>query len=125
MKKCLAFLVSVVVSLTACGMSPPLEEAPPVLASPPSPARTQTSQVPTDIPTPAPPPPTPTSTNTVPPPTPVCGGLIAFTSDRDGNNEIYVMNADGTGQTNLINDPADDSRPSWSPRCWEAASEST
>ena len=28
-------------------------------------------------------------------------------SHRDGNDEIYVMNADGTGQTNLTNNPAD------------------
>jgi len=26
-----------------------------------------------------------------------------FTSNRDGNNEISVMNADGSGQTNLTN----------------------
>ena len=42
-------------------------------------------------------------------------GQIAFTSDRDGNNEIYVMNADGSGQTNLTNNPAADSDPTWSP----------
>jgi Tol biopolymer transport system component len=42
-------------------------------------------------------------------------GRIAFTSDRDGNREIYVMNADGTGQTRLTNDPASDSDPAWSP----------
>jgi Tol biopolymer transport system component len=29
--------------------------------------------------------------------------------------EIYVMNADGSGQANLTNNPADDSEPSWSP----------
>jgi Tol biopolymer transport system component len=29
--------------------------------------------------------------------------------------EIYVMNADGSGQTNLSNNPADDSEPGWSP----------
>ena len=40
---------------------------------------------------------------------------IAFTSDRDGNFEIYVMNADGTGQTRLANNPADDRDPAWSP----------
>ncbi|MCY4449951.1 MAG: hypothetical protein OXE02_14025 [Chloroflexi bacterium] len=28
---------------------------------------------------------------------------IAFDSDRDGNSEIYVMNSDGSGQTNLRN----------------------
>ena len=33
---------------------------------------------------------------------------IAFVSDRDGNFEIYVVNADGTGLTNLTNHPADD-----------------
>jgi len=40
---------------------------------------------------------------------------IAFHSDRDGNREIYVMNTDGSGQTNLTNNPADDWGPSWSP----------
>ncbi len=40
---------------------------------------------------------------------------IAFTSNRDGNYEIYVMNADGSNPTNLTNHWADDSRPAWSP----------
>ena len=32
---------------------------------------------------------------------------IAFTSNRDdGNFEIYVMNADGTNQTRVTNNPA-------------------
>ncbi len=31
-----------------------------------------------------------------------------------GNNDVCVMNADGTGQTNLTNNPADDTRPTWS-----------
>jgi Tol biopolymer transport system component len=47
--------------------------------------------------------------------TPTGGGRIAFVSDRDGNEEIYVMNADGSGQTNLTNHPARDYVPSWSP----------
>jgi hypothetical protein len=42
-------------------------------------------------------------------------GRIAFVSDRDGDNEIYVMNADGSGQTNLTNDNANDWGPAWSP----------
>ena len=42
-------------------------------------------------------------------------GRIAFTSDRDDNQEIYVMSADGTGQTNLTNDPAADDQAWWSP----------
>ena len=34
---------------------------------------------------------------------PKINGKIAFQSDRDGNFEIYVMNADGSGQMNLSN----------------------
>ena len=36
---------------------------------------------------------------------------IAFSSGRDGNPEIYVMNPDGSNQTRLTNDPADDVEP--------------
>ncbi|MBT7081114.1 MAG: DUF5050 domain-containing protein, partial [Chloroflexi bacterium] len=43
------------------------------------------------------------------------GDKIAFASIRDGNWEIYTMDADGTGQTNNTNNPEDDSRPAWSP----------
>jgi len=43
------------------------------------------------------------------------GSKIAFDSSRSGNYEIYVMNADGTGQTNVTDNPADDSAPDWSP----------
>jgi TolB protein len=42
-------------------------------------------------------------------------GKIAFTSDRDGNLEIYVMNNDGTGQLRLTNNPGVDCFPAWSP----------
>jgi dipeptidyl aminopeptidase/acylaminoacyl peptidase len=41
---------------------------------------------------------------------------IAFDSNRDGNDEIYVMDADDGGNLqNLTNNPADDRDPSWSP----------
>jgi hypothetical protein len=41
---------------------------------------------------------------------------IVFSSDRDyAEREIYVMNADGSGQTNITNHPASDSSPSWGP----------
>jgi len=43
---------------------------------------------------------------------------IAFHSDRDGNSEIYVVNPDGTGLTNVTNSPdQDDFFPNnpWSP----------
>jgi uncharacterized repeat protein (TIGR01451 family) len=46
---------------------------------------------------------------------PGANGTIAFASTRDGNYEVYVMNADGSGQTNLTNDPAADLDPVWSP----------
>jgi serine/threonine protein kinase len=60
---------------------------------------------------------TPVSTlNSGPPPaTPAVGGRIAFVSNRDGNNEIYVMNADGSGVKRLTINQADDASPSWSP----------
>jgi Tol biopolymer transport system component len=35
------------------------------------------------------------------------GSKIAFTSDRDGNREIYKMNADGSNQTRLTNNAAE------------------
>jgi TolB protein len=40
---------------------------------------------------------------------------IAFVSKRDGNWEIYVMNADGSDQKNISNHQGFDSYPSWSP----------
>src|SRR5918992_45841 len=41
---------------------------------------------------------------------------IVFFSERDGNQQIYVMNAaDGSNQTRLTSANANDSDPSWSP----------
>ena len=40
---------------------------------------------------------------------------ITFTSTRDGNTEIYVMDADGNNQVRLTNHPEHDYQPSWSP----------
>ena len=40
---------------------------------------------------------------------------IAFSSNRDGDAEIYVMDADGGNQQNLTNNRAEDVSPSWSP----------
>ena len=42
-------------------------------------------------------------------------GKIAFTSDRDGNREIYAMNQDGTNPTRLTNNSGSDDYPAWSP----------
>ncbi|HEV8380062.1 MAG TPA: Ig-like domain-containing protein [Gemmatimonadales bacterium] len=41
------------------------------------------------------------------------GSRIAFVSQRDGNPEIYVMNADGTGATRITTDPQADGRPAF------------
>ena len=43
------------------------------------------------------------------------GSRVAFVSDRDGNEEIYVMNADGTGQERLTSSAGVDVWPAWSP----------
>ena len=43
------------------------------------------------------------------------GTRIAFTSNRDGNPEIYVMNRDGSNVRRLTNHPAVDATPTWSP----------
>jgi hypothetical protein len=38
---------------------------------------------------------------------------IAFNSKRDGNMEIYIMDADGNNQHRLTNSPGQDSGLSW------------
>jgi Tol biopolymer transport system component len=43
------------------------------------------------------------------------GGFIAFYSERDGNAEIYIMNADGSAETRLTQDRALDMVPDLSP----------
>ena len=42
------------------------------------------------------------------------GKRIAFTSDRDGDPEIYVMNADGSDQKRLTNEKGRDAHPYFS-----------
>ena len=48
-------------------------------------------------------------------------GRIVFNSSRDGSacfpycGEIYAMAPDGGGQTRLVNNPANDVDPAWSP----------
>ncbi len=43
------------------------------------------------------------------------GSRIAFSSDRDGDREIFVMNVDGTGVVQLTHNYTDESGGSWSP----------
>ena len=40
---------------------------------------------------------------------------ILFTSSRDGNREVYMMNPDGSEQVNLTQHPATDLQAAWSP----------
>ena len=42
-------------------------------------------------------------------------GQIVFETNRDGNDEIYVMDANGNHLRNLTQHPARDIRPDWSP----------
>ena len=109
--------------ITAIPLGPTTTPTPTDTPVPP----TDTPVPPTDTPvpptdTPVPPtdtPPLPTSTPTAPPPTPTrrpAGvGQIAFVSNRDGNDEIYVMNPDGSNQRRLTNTPAAEWHPAWSP----------
>ncbi len=41
------------------------------------------------------------------------GNQIVFDSDHDGNAEIYVMNNDGIGQSNISNNSSNYSNPDW------------
>jgi Tol biopolymer transport system component len=48
---------------------------------------------------------------------PVISGnnMIAFSSNRSGNNDVYLMTGDGSSPVNLTNNPANDSYPFFSP----------
>lgn len=41
------------------------------------------------------------------------GMRIAFSTNRDGNFEIYVMNSDGSAPLRLTNNTAPDNEPAW------------
>jgi TolB protein len=43
------------------------------------------------------------------------GNKIAFSSNADGDYEIYVMNTDGTGVTQLTDNTSSEFYPCWSP----------
>jgi TolB protein len=44
------------------------------------------------------------------------GRRICFSSNRDGNPELYIMNLDGTNVFRLTNHPAADITPTWNPQ---------
>jgi TolB protein len=42
------------------------------------------------------------------------GGLwVTFSTDRDGNLEVYVVRVDGGTASNLTRDPGQDRQPDW------------
>ena len=43
------------------------------------------------------------------------GDLIAFRSERDGQQEIYLITPDGAELINITEHPAADNDPAWSP----------
>jgi WD40 repeat protein len=43
------------------------------------------------------------------------GGRLVFQSDRSGNQDLWIVNYDGTGLVQLTSDLADDLLPAWSP----------
>ncbi len=43
------------------------------------------------------------------------GGWIAFVSERDGTEELYIMNTDGSDQRRLTENDAADRVPAWQP----------
>ena len=52
-------------------------------------------------------------------------GKVLFSSTRAGAGDIFVMNPDGTGPTDLTNNAAVDTSPAWSPNCHQIAFSST
>ena len=121
--------VPTVAAARTAAIAPTSTPVPPPTSTPiptatPTPPPTSTPVPPTS--TPAPPPtstPIPTATPT-PTPTPApATGRIAFSSNRDDPDpsddnriyNIYVMNADGSDQTRLTDNPANDLVPRWSP----------
>ena len=89
-------LLALLVFLGSCTACQPAKSVTPPTATVPPPTLTVAS-----------PSATPTNTPTAhPAPEPGLTGWLAFYSDRDGNPEIYPMNADGSGLARLTNDPA-------------------
>jgi len=114
-RKCsvaLTFLLAV----SACSSGTEIAElAPTTTAAVPSTTEITTTVVSTTTTTTRAPTTTATPTTTTTTPESTSSGKIAFQSDRDGDNEIFVMNADGTGVTQLTDNDDWDRVPVWSP----------
>ena len=95
---------------------PPTETptpVPPTATATPTSTSTPTPVPPTSTPTPVPPTATPTPTPRVV--QDFQNGRIAFESTRNGNSDIYVINADGSDLRQLTSHPEWDHAPAWSP----------
>ena len=103
------FNVLILIGLAMLALREPMVQLVQVLVTPPSSPLATRTLLPTSTPTP---PPTPT-------PTPVDpfggGGAIAFTLRRNGNSDIYAVNADDKQLIRLVSHPADDGDPAISP----------
>jgi Tol biopolymer transport system component len=62
-----------------------------------------------------------TAPATAPAPAPSSAGVIVFASDRDGDSELYRINPDGSGLTQLTDNAFKDTSPAWSPDCTRIA----
>src|SRR5947209_2559775 len=54
-------------------------------------------------------------------PVPEVKFTLLFVSNRTGNPEIYLLNADGSSPVNLTRSSAFNSYPAWSPSCRKIA----
>ncbi len=114
-------LLTILAALAATGCSTQVEIASTGTPTQLSPTTTPTVTKPADTATQVPQPSVtsiPTSTRTSAPPPPLSGsggGVLAFTSERDGNFELYLMNADGSDPRRLTNQAGDDYWTTWSP----------
>ncbi len=101
--------------------SNPRSETTPVALASPTPTPTGSSGLrAASTPTPSPQPEVTSTPTPRPVPTPTAVPSledmpIAFTSDRDGNAEIYLGDIDGSGTVRLTYDSASDIGPKWSP----------
>jgi len=100
-------IITFLTALIAAGCNSPAD----VATNTPAPPATATSS-PTPYPSPSPTPtPVPTATAT-----PLPGRqTVAFVSDYEGNDEIYLLALDDGTIVNLTQNPADDKAPAWSP----------
>lgn len=100
-------VVAVVLLLTSCvGESPAITLELPTVTPIAAPS-TAPLPTPTFLPNP--------TTTSLPPLSGSGGGVIAFTSNRTGNYDLFVMNADGSDQRPLTTTEAQDGWISWSP----------